>query len=97
MKWKRTKAKGNQLSFWKRIRFKYKLSFINESTLEEVWMVRLSQLSVFIAFALFAFSVVAFTAFLIIKYRTYTSGTLQRFCRVKYGWIRFGKSIPWHG
>ena len=24
-------------SFWKRIRFKYKLSFINESTLDEVF------------------------------------------------------------
>ncbi len=79
MKWKRTKAKGNQLSFWKRIRFKYKLSFINESTLEEVWMVRLSQLSVFIAFALFAFSLVAFTAFLIIKtpIRNYLPGYLD--------------------
>ena len=79
MKWKKGKAKENKLSFWKRIRFKYKLSFINESTLEEVWAFRLSQLSVFITFALFAFSLVAFTAFIIIMtpIRNYLPGYLD--------------------
>ena len=66
MKWKRSKSNTNKLSFWKRIRFKYKLSFINENTLEEVWSFRLSQLSVFISLGVFAFSLVAFTAFIII-------------------------------
>ena len=67
MKWKRSKSNTNKLSFWKRIRFKYKLSFINENTLEEVWSFRLSQLSVFISLGVFAFSLVAFTAFIIVQ------------------------------
>ena len=56
----------NKKSFWHRIRFKYKLSFFNEGTLEEVWSFRLSQLSAFAMLALFAFLLIAFTAFIII-------------------------------
>ncbi len=79
MKWKRSKTKGHRPSFWKRIRFKYKFSFINENTLEEVWAIRLSQLSVFLSFAVFAFSLVAFTAFIIIMtpIRNYLPGYLD--------------------
>lgn len=79
MKWKRSKSNTNELSFWKRIRFKYKLSFINENTLEEVWSFRLSQLSVFISLGVFAFSLVAFTAFIIIMtpIRNYLPGYLD--------------------
>lgn len=79
MKWKRRKNNTNKLSFWKRIRFKYKLSFINENTLEEVWSFRLSQLSVFISLGVFAFSLVAFTAFIIIMtpIRNYLPGYLD--------------------
>ena len=79
MKWKRSKSNTNKLSFWKRIRFKYKLSFINENTLEEVWSFRLSQLSVFISLGVFAFSLVAFTAFIIIMtpIRNYLPGYLD--------------------
>ena len=79
MKWKRSKSNSNKLSFWKRIRFKYKLSFINENTLEEVWSFRLSQLSVFISLGVFAFSLVAFTAFIIIMtpIRNYLPGYLD--------------------
>lgn len=79
MKWKRSKSNTNKLSFWKRIRFKYKLSFINENTLEEVWSFRLSQLSVFISLGVFAFSLVAFTAFIIIMtpIRNYLPGYLN--------------------
>ena len=79
MKWKRRKSNTNKLSFWKRIRFKYKLSFINENTLEEVWSFRLSQLSVFISLGVFAFSLVAFTAFIIIMtpIRNYLPGYLD--------------------
>ena len=36
MKWKRSKSNTNKLSFWKRIRFKYKLSFIRKYKLGEV-------------------------------------------------------------
>lgn len=79
MKWKRSKSNTNKLSFWKRIRFKYKLSFINENTLEEVWSFRFSQLSVFISLGVFAFSLVAFTAFIIIMtpIRNYLPGYLD--------------------
>ncbi len=79
MKRERRKSKTNKLSFWKQIRFKYKLSFINENTLEEVWSFRLSQLSVFISLGVFAFSLVAFTAFIIIltPIRNYLPGYLD--------------------
>ena len=79
MKWNKRKRNTNKLSFWKRIRFKYKLSFINENALEEVWSFRLSQLSVFISLGVFAFSLVAFTALIIIMtpIRNYLPGYLD--------------------
>lgn len=66
-------------SFWHQIRFKYKLSFINEGTLEEVWSFRLSQLSAFVTLALFAFLLIAITALIIIKtpIRNYLPGYLD--------------------
>lgn len=36
-------------SFYKKIRFKYKLSILNENTLEDVWHIRLSVLNVFLS------------------------------------------------
>lgn len=69
----------NKKSFWHRIRFKYKLSFFNEGTLEEVWSFRLSRLSAFAMLALFAFLLIAFTALIIIKtpIRNYLPGYLD--------------------
>lgn len=66
-------------SFWHRIRFKYKLSFFNETTLEEVWSFHLSRLSVFVSLALFAFLLIGITAFIIIKtpIRNYLPGYLD--------------------
>lgn len=66
-------------SFWHRIRFKYKLSFFNETTLEEVWSFHLSQLSAFVSLALFAFFLIGITAFIIIKtpIRNYLPGYLD--------------------
>ncbi|MDR1938836.1 MAG: M23 family metallopeptidase [Tannerellaceae bacterium] len=66
-------------TFWHRIRFKYKLSFINEGTLEEVWSFRMSQLSAFVVLFAFALLVIAFTAFIIIKtpIRNYLPGYLD--------------------
>jgi lipoprotein NlpD len=66
-------------SFWKRIQFKYKLSFLNESTLEEVWSFRVSQLSAFAAFFLIAFLLISVTTFVIIKtpIRNYLPGYLD--------------------
>ncbi|WP_080903785.1 M23 family metallopeptidase [Parabacteroides sp. Marseille-P3160] len=74
-----TKQQKKKKSFWHRIRFKYKLSFINESTLEEVWSFRLSQLSAFAVIVLFAFLLVGVTSFIIIKtpIRNYLPGYLD--------------------
>ena len=71
--------KQRNKSFWKRIRFKYKLSFYNESMLEEVWSFRLSQLSVFISICLFAFFLIAVTSIIIIltPIRNYLPGYLD--------------------
>ena len=75
----RKQRKNNKKSFWHRIRFKYKLSFFNETTLEEVWSFRLSQLSAFLSLALFAFFLIAVTALIIIKtpIRNYLPGYLD--------------------
>ena len=66
-------------SFWHRIRFKYKLSFNNEGTLEEVWSFRLSKLSAFVTLALFACFLIAVTALIIITtpIRNYLPGYLD--------------------
>jgi lipoprotein NlpD len=66
-------------TFWKKIRFKYKLVFYNESTLEEVWSFRLSQLSAFITFVMIAFSLITVTSLVIIKtpIRNYLPGYLD--------------------
>ncbi|WP_099463265.1 MULTISPECIES: M23 family metallopeptidase [Parabacteroides] len=71
--------KKNTKSFWHRIRFKYKLSFFNEGTLEEVWSFRLSQLSAFMTLGVFAFFLVSVTALIIIKtpIRNYLPGYLD--------------------
>lgn len=59
--------KSNGKSFLQRLRFKYKLAILNENTLEEVWRIRLSKLSVFTI--CFSVAVIYFflIAFLIIK------------------------------
>ncbi|RHJ95342.1 M23 family metallopeptidase [Parabacteroides bouchesdurhonensis] len=73
------KKQKNTKSFWHRIRFKYKLSFFNETTLEEVWSFRLSQLSAFSSLAVFALVLIAVTALIIIKtpIRNYLPGYLD--------------------
>jgi len=65
-------------TFWKRIRFKYKLSFLNENTLEEVFVFRLSRLSAILAAAVFAFLLIILTSVVIIKtpIRNYLPGYL---------------------
>lgn len=69
----------NKKSFWHRIRFKYKLSFFNEGTLEEVWSFRISQLSVILVLMLFAFMLISITSLIIIKtpIRNYLPGYLD--------------------
>lgn len=79
MVWKRKKKNTNLNSFWSRIRFKYRLSFFNDNTLEEVWSFRLSQLSAFLTLMLFAFFLIACTAIIIITtpIRNYLPGYLD--------------------
>jgi Membrane proteins related to metalloendopeptidases len=71
--------KRHNKSFWNRIRFKYKLSFFNESTLEEVWSFRLSQLSGFISIFIFASILISLTSVIIIltPIRNYLPGYLD--------------------
>ncbi|MDR2499023.1 MAG: M23 family metallopeptidase [Tannerellaceae bacterium] len=66
-------------SFWRKIRLKYKLSFFNEGTLEEVWSFRLSQLSAFSVLFAFALLLVIFTSVIIINtpIRNYLPGYLD--------------------
>jgi lipoprotein NlpD len=66
-------------SLWNRIRFKYKLLLFNESTLEDIWSFRLSQLSVIIYLGLFAFILIALTSVIIIltPIRNYLPGYLD--------------------
>jgi lipoprotein NlpD len=75
----RKQQKKKTKSFWKRVRFKYKLSFFNESTLEEVWSFRISQLSASLSLILFAFILITFTALVIITtpIRNYLPGYLD--------------------
>lgn len=75
----RKQLRSRTKSFWHQIRFKYKLSFFNETTLEEVWSFRLSQLSAFVTLAVFAFLLIALTAIIIIKtpIRNYLPGYLD--------------------
>ena len=54
-------------SFYQKIRFKYKLSVLNENTLEEIWRVRLSKLNVFLTSFFIAVIYFFLIAFLIIK------------------------------
>ena len=54
-------------AFYQKIRFKYKLSVLNENTLEEVWHIRLSRLNVFLVSFSVAVIYFCLIAFLIIK------------------------------
>lgn len=79
MKWWKGVKKNNNLSFWKRVCFKYKLSFINENTLEEVWSFRLSLFSAFVTLTVYAISLITITALIIIMtpIRNYLPGYLD--------------------
>ena len=59
--------KSNGKSFLQRMRFKYKIAILNENTLEEVWRIRLSKLSVFFVCFFVAIIYFFFIAFLIIR------------------------------
>lgn len=73
---KNTKKKK---SIWKEIRFKYKLSFFNEGTLEEVWSFRISGLFAILTLLLYALFLISITSLIIIKtpIRNYLPGYLD--------------------
>ena len=68
-----------KVAFWKKMRFKYKLSFLNENTLEEVFAIRLSRLSGLLTLLAFAAFLIALTSIVIIKtpIRNYLPGYLD--------------------
>ena len=68
-----------KVAFWKRMRFKYKLSFFNENTLEEVLAIRLSRLSGILTLLAFVAFLIAMTSIVIIKtpIRNYLPGYLD--------------------
>lgn len=72
----RNKKKNN---FWHKIRFKYKLILLNESTLEDLFSIRISQLTVFLAGLLLAVTFLFFIIFLIVgtPLRNYLPGYLD--------------------
>ena len=68
-----------KVAFWKKMRFKYKLSFLNENTLEEVFTLRLSRLSGVLTLAIFVVFLITLTSIVIIKtpIRNYLPGYLD--------------------
>ncbi|WP_283686926.1 M23 family metallopeptidase [Dysgonomonas sp. Marseille-Q5470] len=79
------KKKKNKHDIWKRLHFKYRLSVMNENTLEEVWSIKASMFSGCVLFLLFAISLVTITSFLIIAtpIRYYLPGYLDAEVREK--------------
>jgi len=70
---------SKKAAFWKKMRFKYKLSFLNENTLEEVFTLHLSRLSGLLTLVIFAVFLITLTAIVIIKtpIRNYLPGYLD--------------------
>jgi len=73
------KRKKKKQTFWKKIRFQYRLTFMNESTLEEVFSVHLSRLSGFFIIAVFAFVLICLTSIVIVNtpIRNYLPGQIN--------------------
>ena len=73
------KKKIESSAFWKKVRFKYRLSFLNENTLEEVFAFRLSLWSGFWSIVVFALVLIALTSIVIINtpIRNYLPGYMD--------------------
>lgn len=65
--------------FWKKARFKYRISVINENTLEEVWKIKASMFTGAILFLMVAFLLITITSVIIITtpIRYYLPGYLD--------------------
>ena len=73
------KRRKKKQTFWKKIRFQYRLTFMNENTLEEVFSLHLSRLSGFFIIAVFAFVLIFLTSIVIINtpIRNYLPGHIN--------------------
>lgn len=71
--------KKNKHNFWKRVHFKYRLSVMNENTLEELWKIKASIFSGIVLLLIFASLLIAVTSAIIIAtpIRYYLPGYLD--------------------
>jgi len=78
-------VKKKKYNIWKRLHFKYRLSAINENTLEEMWRIRASLFSGGVLVLLFALLLVTFTSIIIIAtpIRYYLPGYMDAEVREK--------------
>ncbi|EGJ99922.1 MULTISPECIES: murein hydrolase activator EnvC family protein [Dysgonomonas] len=79
------KKKKNKHNLWKRLHFKYRLSVMNENTLEEIWKIKASIFSGAVLVLVFAFFLIAITSAIIIAtpIRYYLPGYLDAEVREK--------------
>lgn len=79
------KKKKNKHNFWKRLHFKYRLSVMNENTLEEVWTIKASIFSGAVLLLVFAVFLITVTSVFIIAtpVRYYLPGYLDAEVREK--------------
>ncbi|NDV95534.1 M23 family peptidase [Dysgonomonas sp. 521] len=79
------KKKKNKHNFWKRLHFKYRLSVMNENTLEEVWTIKASMFSGAVLLLVFAVFLITVTSIFIIAtpVRYYLPGYLDAEVREK--------------
>jgi murein DD-endopeptidase MepM/ murein hydrolase activator NlpD len=77
--------KKNKHNFWKRLHFKYRLSVMNENTLEEVWKINASMFSGAMLLLVFAGFLITITSIIIIAtpIRYYLPGYLDSEIREK--------------
>lgn len=71
--------KHRKVTLWKKIRFKYKFTILNENTLEDVFVFKLSGLNAILTILAFAFFLIAMTAIVIINtpIRNYLPGYMN--------------------
>lgn len=79
------KKDKNRHSFWKRLNFKYRLSILNENTLDEIWKLRVSMFNGLVLFFAFYALLTFITSVLIITtpIRNYLPGYLDSEIREK--------------
>ncbi len=71
-------------NFWKKVRFKYKLTLLNENTFEEVFSFKMSQLSAFIITVFISLLFISLVVIVIVgtPLKTYLPGHLDSDARM---------------